>query len=127
MTTATKAKPIAIAGADSSPRCAVSTGSPPWKPGMWAIVAVVGGPSHVYIMSIDDKSADLLGVDGSIIYRAPCYLLSVQGYIEHADRMADEWTGREYREAVEKARNPPALHPDWPKWLARASEPLENR
>lgn len=105
---------------------ALAPGSPPWKPGMWAIRAVVGGPSHVYIYAVGEKRADVLTCDGMPTSEHLGSLLSVEGYIEHADRMADEWTGKQYRENIERARRVPALHPDWPKWLALASEPLAN-
>lgn len=104
----------------------LAIGSPPWRPGNWAIRAVVGGPSHVYVMAVGEKYIDILTHDGVPTSERPGTLLSVAGYIEHADRMRDEWTGKEYRENIERARRVPPLHPDWPKWLAFASEPLAN-
>lgn len=99
-------------------------GSAPWKVGQWAILAVVGRPLFVFIYAIGEKRADLLTADGMPRSEDLRSLLSLEGYRDHCDRMREEWTGKQYREAIEKGHQFPDLHPDWPKWLAVASAPI---
>lgn len=104
----------------------MTIGQAPWRPGQWAILAVVSRPLHAFVYAISTGRAELLTYDGHPRGESVSGLLSIDGYREHCDRMADEWTGAQYRAAVEKSLRVPELDPNWPKWLAVASAPLSE-
>lgn len=88
------------------------------KPGQIFILAVAGGPAFCQVLEVGPRYVRCLDDSGIQNYRAPHHLLTLDQYQDHADMMRDEWTGRQYREAMEKARRgfvPPA-------WWAAAVE-----
>lgn len=79
-----------------------------WQPGEVAIVSANRFP-HVVILEPAKASGNYASVlclskEGAIQHWSPSSLLTIEGVIRCCNHMRDDWTGREYREAVELAR-----------------------
>lgn len=102
-----------------------------WQPGEVALVSANRFP-HVVILepatvSGNYSSVLCLSKGGAIQHWSLSALLTIEGVIKCCNHMRDDWTGREYREAIELARTGmPFDVPD--KWegdlLGRALEPV---
>lgn len=107
---------------------AVSIGSPPFKVGDFAFLAVIGGPRIVCVLHIypDGKDVCYLGEHGCVGYWPRSGLLDKAGYLAHCEYMRDDWTGKEYREAVARADRQFTLPEWWADAHKRAMEPFEE-
>lgn len=83
-----------------------------WKVGDIALLACYGGPQPAQIIEVRDKYIDCLDTLGMLNTYAPEELHTVEQYIQHADLMRDDWTGKQYLENIERARAP-FVPPEW--------------
>jgi len=91
-----------------------------WKPLDLAIRATGSGAKYSFILEPITvlpngfQVVDCLNCSGTVNSESPENLLTVEGYKKHCDYMQNDWSGRQYKEALELADSGmPFITPDW--------------
>ena len=102
-----------------------------WQVGDIAIRATTSGVCHSFVLQTARSygtrglsSVECLDCCQTVNGHSPHELLTAEGYLAHCEHMRDDWTGKQYSEAVALAAD--GMPFTVPKWWAAAIQELRE-